>query len=101
MSKQSKEFILLVGRKPVRGYVTAVIVALKNGATSLVIKARGRSISRAVDITEILKRFTEPKLTMIGKIEIGTEEFTVEVMPDQPTPRSRRVSTIEIGMKVA
>lgn len=83
---------LKVGKKPIKAYITAVIVHLKTGGTSVTVKARGRSVSRAVDIAEILKRFEETPMEL-GAIEIGTEEFTAE-------GRTRRVSSIEISLSL-
>ena len=53
-------------------YVLACVTQLNRGANEIVIKARGRAISRAVDVAEVLKnRFlTDVK---IHKVDIGTE----------------------------
>jgi len=98
MSK-SKEFDLLVGRKPVRGYITAAIVAQKQGVTKITVKSRGRSISKAVDVAEILKR--EPlNMKLVGKVKIGTQEFAEDNKEGTQRTIVRRVSTIEITLKV-
>jgi DNA-binding protein len=83
---------LKVGKKPIKAYITAVIVHLKTGGTSVTVKARGRSVSKAVDVAEILKRFQETPMEL-GTIKIGTEEFATE-------GRTRRVSTIEISLSL-
>jgi len=90
---------LKVGRKPVRAYITAAVVHFKNGGTDINVQARGRSISKAVDIAEILKRFEDPIMT-VESIDIGTEIF-VEKFPeeDNKESRERKVSTITIVMK--
>lgn len=58
-------------------YVLAVITQFTNGMKEVHIKARGRSISRAVDVAEIVKnRFLGD--VKVKNIEIGTEERAVE-----------------------
>ena len=49
-----------VGNKPPMSYVMALITAFNTpGVNSVVLKARGRAISRAVDAAEIAKNRTE------------------------------------------
>ena len=48
--------IVLIGKKPVMNYVTACITFFNNGEKQVVVKARGRAISRAVDTVELLRR---------------------------------------------
>lgn len=68
------ENTVFVGNKPVMNYVLAVVTQINNGHKNVMVEARGRAISRAVDVAEIVRnRFlTDMK---IGKIEIGTEEL--------------------------
>ncbi len=47
--------IIYVGNKPVMNYVLAVVTQFNNGANEVLIKARGRAISRAVDVAEIAR----------------------------------------------
>lgn len=80
---------IFIGRKPVMAYVTAVLMHFESGANELTVKARGRAISRAVDVVEVVsRRFLAGKLNM-KDISIGTE--TVGQGDD-----IRNVSTIEI-----
>jgi len=102
-SKTSAMLELKIGKKPVRPYVTAVIVHLKTGGTDIVIKARGQNVSKAVDVAEIVKRFQETPM-ILKDIKIGTEEF---LQPHgSPNPEGeqrpafkRRVSFIEIALR--
>ena len=58
-------------------YVLAVITQFSNGQNEIHIKARGRAISRAVDVAEIVRRkFVQD--AQIRDITIGTEEITKE-----------------------
>jgi DNA-binding protein len=62
-------------------------------AKEVVLKARGRAITTAVDVAEITRRRFMEKL-QIDKIDVGTEELT------EQDGRKRAVSTIEITLKV-
>jgi DNA-binding protein Alba len=65
--------VVFVGKKPSMSYVLAVITQFSNGQPEVHVKARGRAISRAVDVAEIVrKRFAQD--VKIKNIEIGTEE---------------------------
>lgn len=80
--------IVYVGNKPVMNYVLAVVKEFNNGASEVIIKARGKAISRAVDAAEVSRnRFiTDAK---INGITIGTEKMQSENGPSN-------VSIIEI-----
>ncbi len=82
--------IIYVGNKPVMNYVLAVVTQFNNGADEVLIKARGRAISRAVDVAEIArKRFlsevnvrdiaisTETLATDTGNTNVSAIEITV------------------------
>lgn len=81
---------VLIGRKPVMNYVLACITLFHGGAKEVNIKARGRAISRAVDVAEIIRRkfLSDVK---VGNINIGTEQVQSNNR-NAPT----NVSTIEI-----
>jgi len=62
------------------------------GATEVIIKARGKFISRAVDVAEVAaKRFLENTIK-IKEIKVNSEEF------ENKEGRQVRVSTIEITL---
>ncbi len=62
------------------------------GAEEVVIKARGKFITRAVDVAEVsTKRFLEGQIENRG-IRIDSEEF------ENKEGRTVRVSTIEISL---
>jgi DNA-binding protein len=85
---------VLIGRKPAMNYVLACITLFHGGANEINVKARGRAISRAVDVVEITRRrfLTDIK---IKKIDIGTEQLpSTEEGRNTPT----NVSTIEIKL---
>jgi DNA-binding protein len=58
-------------------YVLAVITQFQSGKSEITVKARGRIISRAVDVVEIVRnKFI--KDVKIGNIETSTEKMTGE-----------------------
>lgn len=89
-----EENVIYIGRKPVMSYVLAVITYFNMpNAKEVILKARGRAITTAVDVAEITRRRFMDKVE-ISNIEIGTEELTEE------GGRSRAVSTMEITLSL-
>ncbi len=90
----SENNAVLIGRKPVMNYVLACITLFHGGAKEINVKARGRAISRAVDVVEIARRRFLPDVK-VGNITIGTEQLQVGQGGDTSTTN---VSTIEITL---
>ena len=82
------EKVVFIGIKPVMSYVIACLTSFSTGGKEVCVKARGRSISTAVDTIEVLRRSFVKDLK-IKEIKIGTEEVTRE-------QGKSNVSTIEI-----
>ncbi len=96
MTEKTKEKIkddnvIFVGQKPPMSYVLAVVTQFQgSGSDEVIIKARGRSISTAVDTAEIVRnRFL--KDAKLKDIKIGTESVT-----NEEEGRTSNVSSIEI-----
>jgi DNA-binding protein len=71
------ENVVYVGNKPPMNYVLAAITQLNSGEQRVGIKARGRAISRAVDVAEIVRRrFVSD--AHIEEVKIYTEELENE-----------------------
>ena len=80
--------VIFVGKKPTMSYVLAVITQFSDGNNEVRVKARGRSISRAVDVAEVVKnKFLQD---VKRDISISTEEIT------DKENRKLNVSTIDI-----
>ena len=63
-----------IGKKGVMSYVLAVVTQFNSGANEVVVKARGKSISRAVDVAEIVRnKFLND--VKVKDIQIMTEEL--------------------------
>jgi len=69
--------VVFIGNKEVMNYVLAVVTQFNEGSEEVVLKARGRAISRAVDAAEIVKNRFLPDVS-IQDIETGTEEIENE-----------------------
>ncbi len=84
---------IFVGNKPFMNYVTGVVMQFTTkNANEVIVKARGKFISRAVDIAEVSsKRFLDNTVG-VKDIKINSEEFKTE------EGKQVRVSTIEITL---
>ena len=86
--------IIFVGNKMPMDYVLAIITGLSaSDSKEITLKARGQSITTAVDAAEITRRRFLRDIK-IGKITIGTDEMP----PREGESRARMVSTIEITL---
>ena len=83
--------VVFVGKKPTMSYVLAVMTQFNSGANEVLIKARGRSISRAVDVAEVAKnRFLKNvSKNITSETEVITDEKGIKL----------NVSTINISLK--
>ncbi|HXW37565.1 MAG TPA: DNA-binding protein Alba [Nitrososphaerales archaeon] len=82
-----------IGKKPTMNYVLACLTLLQNEDSGVTVKARGKSISKAVDVAQILtKRFATD--VSVSKIHINTEQVkSIE------TGAMNNVSSIEIRLE--
>ena len=86
--------VVFIGNKPPMSYVMAVITAMSSGdINEIMLKARGKAITTAVDVAEITTNRFMKDLTVTA-IGIGTEEMP----PREGDNRSRMVSTMEIKL---
>ncbi|KZX12637.1 DNA-binding protein Alba [Methanobrevibacter filiformis] len=88
----SEENIVYIGNKPVMNYVLAVVTQINTGTSEVILKARGRAISRAVDVAEIVRNRFIPDMD-VENIAINTEEIVGN------DGVSTNVSTIELQLK--
>jgi DNA-binding protein len=72
-------------------YVTAIVMQFNTGSKELIVKARGRLISQAVDVVEVCRR-----RFFAGKLDIKEIKIATEVLGEEG--QSRNVSTIEIKL---
>ncbi|MHA1309358.1 MAG: DNA-binding protein Alba [Candidatus Helarchaeota archaeon] len=90
----SEENVIFIGKKSAMSYVMACFTVIQSGMDKIIIKSRGRSISKAVDVLEILKnRFIKDKIKNV-KITTGTDTI------DSSDRGSFNVSTLEIEVSL-
>ena len=83
---------VFIGKKPLMAYATAVMMHFNGGSKRLTVKARGKSISHAVDVVEVVRRrFFQ------GKLSIKDVRIASEVLGEEGD--TRNVSTIEIVLE--
>lgn len=85
--------IIFIGNKPIMNYVTGVMMQFTTkDAPEVIIKARGKFISKAVDVAEVTrKRFADEHNIQAKDIKIATEDYDKE-------GRKISVSTIDITL---
>ena len=86
--------VVFIGGKPFMNYITGVVMQFTTQNTNeVIIKSRGKFMSRAIDVAEVAtKRFLEGQ-TEVKDIKIDSEEFKNQ------EGRNVRVSTLEITIK--
>lgn len=73
----AEDGVVFVGSKPVMNYVLAVVTQFNGGANEVRIMARGRAISRAVDVAEVSRaRFLAD--VSVKNIQISTEVLNTD-----------------------
>jgi archaea-specific DNA-binding protein len=84
---------IFVGDKPFMNYVTGIVMQFTTkDAKTVLVKARGKFITRAVDIVEVaVKRFLQGKIT-VANVQINSEEI------HNKEGKLVRVSIIEITL---
>lgn len=94
MSEGNNDNSIFIGNKPFMNYVTGVVMQFTTkGSNEVIIKARGKFISRAVDVAEVVrKRFLDESVA-VSNIQIGSKDFT------NKEGKELRVSDIEITLK--
>ncbi len=72
-----KDNIIFVGIKPFMNYVTGIVMQFKNkGQNEVIVSARGKFISKAVDVVEVARRtFLKEENIQVKDIKIASEQF--------------------------
>lgn len=84
------ENVIYVGKKPLVNYIRAVMTQFtKKNSKKVIIKSRGKFISKAVDVAEVSKRTLAEQGVKIGEINISSEVF-------ETSEKKTNISTMEI-----
>lgn len=91
---KEKDNIIFVGMKPFMNYVTGVVMQFQNkGQDEVIVSARGKFISKAVDVVEVARRtFLKEENIKVQNIKISSEQF------ENKEGRRIFVSAIEIKL---
>ena len=75
--ERAESNVVFVGKKPAMSYVLACVTQFNDGREEVILRARGRAISHAVDVAEIVKNkfLTNAE---IKNVTIGTEVLESE-----------------------
>lgn len=89
-----KDNVIFIGGKPFMNYVTGVVMQFTTkNADEVIIRARGKFISKAVDVEEVAsKRFLKDQKITIKDIKIDSEEF------ENTEGKKVNVSTLDITL---
>ena len=82
--------VVFIGSKHLMNYVNSIDMQLKRNP-EVIVKARGKFISKAVDVVEVARRQNQQQNMPIKDIKIGTEEYENE-------GRKVKVSTIDLTL---
>ena len=89
-----KDNVIFIGNKPFMNYVTSVVIQFTTKeAPEVIVKARGKFISRAVDVVEVARKRFLAGQVKIKEIHTDSEEFT------NKEGKLVRVSTIELVLE--
>ena len=93
-TQEEKDNVVFIGGKPFMNYVTGVVMQFTtHNAPEVIIKARGKFISKAVDVAEVAKkRFLKDQNISTKDIKIDSEEF------ENKEGKKVNVSIIEITL---
>ena len=77
MAENSDSNVVFIGKKPAMSYVLACVTQFNDGKPEVILRARGRAISHAVDVAEIVRnKFVTD--SGIKNVAIGTEQVSAE-----------------------
>ena len=71
----SQPNLVRIGKKPIMNYVTACVTLFNSGNDEVMVRARGKTIEKAIDTVQMLKHGFL-KNVIIKKINLGTEDVT-------------------------
>ena len=83
--------VIFVGTKPIMTYVTATLTQLASQPT-VTIKARGKRITQAVDVSQMIVKRMDTVGYVINDVRIASDSLTSQ------DGKQRNVSTIEIDV---
>ena len=89
--KVSEGNVIFVGGKTLMSYVSSVVALFEFGVLEVVVSSRGKFISKAVDVSEVVKK-KFLKDVVIKEIKIDSQEF------DNKEGKKVTVSTMDLTL---
>ena len=101
-AKKELDNFVFVGKKPAMSYVLAVVTQFTNGMSEVHIRARGKSISRAVDVAEIVKNRFMKRFEAL-RVTAASTAFPSLVIPSdiKVSSTSSEISMVTVGAPVS
>lgn len=88
--KRENDNVIFIGSKPLVNYIRGVITQFtKWDAPEVIIKSRGKFISKAVDVAEVARRSLEEHKVGIKSVNIASESF-------ESNGKKTNISTMDI-----
>ena len=93
--EKAKDNMVFIGAKPFMNYITSAVMQFTTkNQDEVIVKARGKWISRAVDVVElVVKKFLKDKNLKVADVKIGSEEV------ENKEGKKVNVSSIEIVVR--
>jgi len=85
--------LVIMGVKPIMNYVVACLTLFNDGSETVLVRARGKHISKAVDMVQLLRRVFL-KDAVVKDIKVGTDTLT------RDDGKEAQISIIEITLSV-
>lgn len=93
MPDPKRRNLVIMGVKPIMNYVVACLTLFNDGAETVLVRARGKHISKAVDMVQLLRRVFL-KDAVVKDIKVGTDTLT------RDDGKEAQISIIEITLTV-
>lgn len=91
MPNPRRRNLVIMGSKPIMNYVVACLTLFNDGAETIIVRARGKHINKAVDMVQLLRRVFL-KDAVINDIKVGTDTLT------RDDGKEAQISIIEITL---
>ena len=91
MPDPGRRNLVIMGVKPIMNYVVACLTLFNDGSETVLIRARGKHISKAVDMVQLLRRVFL-KDAVVKDIKVGTDTLT------RDDGKEAQISIIEITL---
>lgn len=92
--ERADDNVIFIGSKPLVNYIKSILMQFnKKDVLEVIIRSRGKFISKAVDAVEVVKRIVEDRQIKVKSINISSESFEKE-------GRKTNVSTMDIVLGI-